>query len=144
MSKKIIISSALAGALALFSYYWGYLCGQRQAAFESYDHLLLNLTNNILIHDAMDSGKLEGVHPLVKAKLESDFARLVGLYEDYDFRQGEYGRCAISKRIRKMKEDGLIMSNEERLQDFPLQRVENYLNVECLGEPSHDNWMIGQ
>lgn len=142
MLKKIIILAVSASALVFSSYYWGYSCGQRHTALASYDHLLLGLVNNILIHDAIESDKLESIRPVVKAELESDFARLIKFYKDYDFEDGEYTRCAISRRVRKMKQDGVILTNKQRLQGYPLQRVEDYLATACLGGPSHENWVI--
>lgn len=142
MLKKVTVLLISVVVLVSLSYYWGYLCGKRDASLGFYDYLLLNLTNYILVHDAIKSGQTESMRPLVDSQIETSFAYAIGLYEDYNFEYGEYSRCTVSKRIRKMKKNGLILSDKNRMQDYPLKRVEGYLVTECLGEPSHGNWAV--
>lgn len=142
MLKNIAIWLSLSTVVVIGSYYWGYQCGKQEAHFASFDRLLVDLSDNILMRDALEIGQIEQIQPLAISKIESDFALMVQLYEEHEIKTLEHIRCAVSRRIRQLKRDKQIMSDEEKLReaDFPIDKISSYLKTECLGEPSHLNW----
>lgn len=141
MRSKYILLTVFCAVLIAGSYYWGFLCGEQDSKIIFYDRLLADLSSYILINDAMQVGKIEQVKPMIMATIESDFASIVKLYNEYGFESAEHLRCAVSRRFRKLKKDGKILVEDDSLADYPTEAVSKYLETECLGEPSHPNWM---
>ncbi len=139
---RVICLVVFSAVLSVGLYSWGYLCGLQSGNFTEYDILLFNLTNNILISDALEIDEPETIEPMIKSKIELDFIRMAQLYKEHKFKNGEYLRCVISRRVRKFKENGQVMTDIETLKeiDFSIDKINDYLKTECLGEPSHTNW----
>lgn len=142
MLKKVIAFLFIGACLSSAFFYWGFWYGQRESDRELYNVLLQDVSNTILLRDAISSGNAEEVLPLTTSSIESDFAQLIVLYNRYSFEEREHIRCAISRRVRKLKETGAILADESNLEYYPIEVVNEYLNGNCPGSPSHDNWLI--
>lgn len=142
MVQKILAICVGSAALILGGYYWGFICGQQDADNATYDQVLPRLTENILVRDAIVAKSVDTIRPLIDAAIVADFVRMIELYEKHGFENGEYLRCVVSRRIRKLKQDGQILSERAvaENQGWPMARIEQYLSAECLGEPSHADW----
>jgi len=142
MRNKYLLLAVLFSAF-IVGFYWGFLSGRQEQDSKHvlYDRLLIDLSSYILISDAIQVGKTEQVRPMILAAIESDFSRIVQLHNEYGFKHAKYARCVISRRFRKLKKDGQILFKDDSLADYPIEAVTKYLETECLGEPSHTNWM---
>ncbi len=144
MNRKVIKSILIVVfciTLSATAYYWGFLCGKRHIDNLSYDHLANDLTNLILVYDAIKANDFSNVTPLVKNNIELKFGEFVKLYREFDFNSSLQARCAITRRFRKMVIEGEILHNQESLDGYPIEIINQYLDAECLGEPSHTNWV---
>lgn len=68
--------------------------------------------------------------------IELEFDLLVGLYDAGVEDSSVYIRCVVSRRIRSLKNDGLIYEGDASVS------VVGYLKNECLGQPSPKNWFV--
>jgi hypothetical protein len=128
--------------LASFTYYWGYLCGIQELDQFHYDRSLTSLSNNILTFDAIQIKDFDSVKPVVVSAIESDFAAMVALYTEHGFNSTEHLRCAISRRFRLLKEEGEVLSDVNLGEEYPITLVSKYIKNECVGAPSHKNWLL--
>lgn len=142
MIRKFFVICVGATVTLLGGYYWGFLCGKQSAADTAYEQVLQQLANYILIRDAIMAKGVDSIRPLVDAGIVADFVRMIDMYEKHGFENGEYVRCAVSRRFRKLKQDGHILSDRvaSEKEGWPITKIEKYLNTECLGEPSHADW----
>jgi len=140
--KHYMISGVVTVVIAISAYYWGYLCGKQGVDSASYDQAIMSLSNNILIYDSIVIDKSKEIKPVIISSIESDFAKMVELYQENQFKQAEGLRCAISRRFRVLKQKNEILFNPDAVVEYPLMLVSNYLDKECMGEPSHANWLL--
>lgn len=142
--KKILYLITVTFMLIIlgFTYYWGYLCGKREMILSNYEELLVDISNNILIFDSIRIKRSEEVKPLIISSLESDFSNMIGLYMAHKFEKGGYLRCAVSRRMRALKNSGDIFAGEQANIDYPIHVISGYLEAECEGPPSHENWLL--
>ena len=133
--KKIFVTILVFVMAVVFSYYWGYLCAKKENNYREYDDANIRLANSIVMLDAVSLKKNDVANKFILLNLESDFELMVSLYEANGYQGNEYMRCVVSRRIRSLKEKKLIF-----VDDVPWG-VSLYLDKECMGKPSHENWM---
>lgn len=125
------------------SFFAGYLTGKKQINHWKYDYSLFELSNYILIYDALEAERMDEIFPLITANINSSFNQVVTLYKYEKFDDFERARCATSRRFRSFRESGKPEFSDAALmeQGFYLEDIKEYLASECLGPPSHSNWM---
>jgi hypothetical protein len=140
---KAIYLFVFSAVLVVCAYSWGYLYGKQNGSSVEYERLLVSISSHIFIRDALEVDKIELLRPRALGTIELDFIRMAQLYEKYEFEKFAYLRCAVSRRVRALRKDGQIMTDEETLKkiEFSLDKINHYLEKECLGEPSHTNWV---
>lgn len=116
---------------------------EKRAAFERY---VVNLSNWVLVRDAIEASQTESIKPLINASLELDFIRMAALYRERQIQGSEYVRCAVTKRIRSLKSQGFILQPQifQNTGEFRKEDVDDYLSAECAGESSLNNWSSAQ
>ena len=142
---KFKIASILFLCLCIFllAYYWGYRCGELNVKRQLYDQNIMSISSNIVFKDAIENQEVNEVKQLLIARIESEISDIALLYKEYNFTFAETARCAITRRVRKMSEQKELFLNKTQLVEnsYPMDMVMNYLDTECLGEPSKDNWI---
>lgn len=144
MIKNVIIVILL--GIIPFSYYWGSLCGKQEAeqSFEKmkYEQNLVSLSNEILYLDGISSNKTDGLDSVIKSSMETHFSNMVTLFMQQGYKELEYMRCAVTRKIREMKESKVVFIDEQKALDdgYPIKLINNYLENNCTGKPSHKNW----
>lgn len=126
------------------TYYWGYRCGVQELNQSKYDQSLINLTNSIMFYNAIKINDYEKITPMVISYIESNFADMATIYHEYEFKNTEHLRCAVSRRFRVLRESDEVLSSKNNLEDYPIEVVNEYIEKECPGEPSHNNWILNQ
>lgn len=139
--KKRIYMILLSLALLALGLSLGYFYRDRSANFERYDRYLQELTTNIFLMDAFRHKEYGILETILAGKLESGTSWMVLLYDENKFNdRGEYLRCTITRKVRVLFEDKKIFASPERLEYLDYDQVKTYLDTNCAGKPSHDNW----
>jgi hypothetical protein len=142
MRLRNVIYIGFSLVLASLAYYFGYFCGVQEYDQFHYDRSLMSLSNNILIFDAIQIKDFDSAKPIIVSAIESDFAAMVTLYNKYGFNNAEHLRCAVSRRFRLLKEEGVVLSDVNSREEYPITLVNKYVVNECPGAPSHSNWLL--
>jgi len=102
----------------------------------------MSISSNIVFKDSIETNSEKTAEPLVLARIESDIKNIVTIYNEHHFDYAEIGRCAVTRRVRKLVKQKEIFSDKNQLSKngYPIDEVVSYLEKECLGEPSKDNW----
>ena len=120
----------------------GYFLATKGNRFHDYDYILSDLGDQVFIFDAATIQDTNQIKQLSAAKIESDFFRIVQLQNKHGFSEFEDMRCAITKKVRALKEQRLIFKDKKTSEDsgIDVASVEDYLKTNCLGKPSRANW----
>jgi hypothetical protein len=137
-----VATIAIAGGAGLIVYH---VCA-RQAAVQQVDRLLSDLALYVTIRDAIESQRVGELQPIVVSALESDFYRMVLLWQENGAAQADRLQCTIARRVRKMRRDGELFVDERQVSESGIEVgiVDRYLATECLGEPARESWMPGK
>jgi hypothetical protein len=143
MMKRSLVQVGVAVVLAIIAGVVGYHIRARQNATQEVDRVLSGLTLNVMILDAVESKRADDLRPILTATLESDFYRMVLLWEKHGPAQADRQQCAVAKRIRKLRRDGRLFVDEQEVIEsgIDVEVINRYLATECLGEPKRDSWM---
>lgn len=141
MFKKSIISILIISIFMLASY-GGYRYRDHKAKSEAYDEILSILGSNIFLIDAMESEEYGAAKDLVFADVEGRLASLINLYENKQYEDNDYMRCVVTRKVRNLYLQHKILVTDGSLRGlgYPVERVKKYLEENCLGAASHDNW----
>jgi hypothetical protein len=143
MTMKIGLLSALIVFLLIVTYNWGYKCGEQSVYSQLFDQSLMSISSNIIIYDFIENYSANDSKPLIlAARIESDISKIAHLYNLYHFSFSEIGRCAITRRVRNLAKQKAIFLDKMQLAEngYPIDEVVSYLEKECPGEPSKENW----
>ena len=95
----------------------------------------------ISLMDAFRYKEYDILETILAGKLEGETSWMVLLYDKYKFNErGEYLRCALTRKVRVLFENKKIFASPERLEYLDYDQVKTYLDSNCAGKPSHDNW----
>lgn len=120
----------------------GYFYRDRQIAFDRFDSALLALSVSIYMIDAINSGKSAEAKSSLLADVEGNISKVAQLYDKHHFSDRERVRCAVTRKIRTLYEAKEILQSTENLaaMNYPLSEVTDYLQKNCAGSPSHQDW----
>lgn len=140
--KKTLSLILLGIALLILGMSAGYFYRDRSAKFESYDNHVVNLSIPILMMDALQHKKYDVLENILASDIEGKTSGMVLLYDKYRFVEGEYLRCVVTRKLRALYEKKKIFVSREKSEELghPYDQVKTYLESNCEGKPSHDDW----
>lgn len=132
------------GALAL-AMSIGYLYRDRSADLAIYDRHLFGLSMMVLMSDALEHENYDTLRKLLTAEIERGISGMVHLYDKHEFSDGKRVRCAVTRKVRVLHKKHKILLSREELEEleYPYDQVIEYLDSNCKGSPSHEDWTAG-
>lgn len=120
----------------------GYFYRDRSAVFAIYDSNLADLSMPIFMMDALQNKNYDVLENLLASDIEGRTSMMVLLFDKHKFKEGEYVRCAVTRKARALYENKKILASREKLEelDYPYTEVTEYFKSNCEGNPSHSDW----
>lgn len=127
-------------------FYSGFRLGETKSKKDEeksvYQRVMDDLGIDILVMDALRAGDHATVVLSISSRIEGNLKHMVNLFLMNEWHDSEYARCVVTRKLRQLREQGLILESTSALEElgYPLERVFRYLDAECPGPPSHDDW----
>lgn len=133
---------------SVLSGYFVYLNSQKKELREAnieYQNVILRLSDNIIIHDALRLSKTSkissfDVKEMIGYQIKLDFERMVHLFSNYDLTESEYMRCLMTRKYRYLQSLVDFKDLVDFSDEVTKKTVAQYLEKYCPGETSHKNW----